>query len=429
MSEAVERLLAGRIGLDLSTVGETLIRRGIQIRMTALGLHDPEAYEQVLLRSEPEQQALVEEIVIPESWFFRDDRPFRLLRDRAGSGWISHPERSPMRILSLPCAGGEEPYSIAISLLDAGLPAHRFHVDAVDVSQRCVDRARAGVYGVNAFRGHAMPTVSDHFLPHWSGGMEVDRRVRQTVAFHRGNLLDPLLLADVAPYDVVFCRNLLIYFDAPARSRAFDGLARLLVTDGILFLGHADRNSDLRRFEPIEDRGCFAFRRVVPGLEPFAPPAPVACPQPSPAANRVPPPIRATPRPVPTASPGPAPASPAGSPRVDPVASPASPRKLLENASELADQGKLDEATRLCERAIRDGGPTARAYFLLGIIRQAAGDRNRAEAHFQRAVYLDAQHDEALLALAILARRRGDVAAETAYRRRADRARSRKEPS
>jgi chemotaxis protein methyltransferase WspC len=75
---------------------------------------------------------------------------------------------------------------------------------------------------------------------------------------------------------------------------------------------------------------------------------------------------------------------------------------------------------------IRDGGANARAYFLLGMIAQAAGDRQRAEAHYLKAIYLDAQHDEALLALALLARRKGDVAGEATYRRRADRVRSRK---
>ena len=99
---------------------------------------------------------------------------------------------------------------------------------------------------------------------------------------------------------------------------------------------------------------------------------------------------------------------------------------VLDRASSLADLGRYDEAAGLVERFIAEGGADARAFFLLGLIRQAAGDRDRAEAHFLKAVYLDAQHDEALLALALLARRKGDVAAEAAYRRRAERVRSRK---
>ncbi|WP_435022637.1 CheR family methyltransferase (plasmid) [Tundrisphaera sp. TA3] len=407
MTGTIQRLLADRIGLDPSTVGDNLITRGIQARMAELGLRDRGEYETLLSRSEAEQQALVEEVVIPESWFFRDDRPFRLLKERALAGWACRPERPPLRALSLPCAGGEEAYSIAISLLDAGLPPGRFRVDAVDVSRRNLDRARAAIYGSNSFRGGQMPGTSPHFCP-VAGGMAVAPEARSTVAFHLGNILDPSLLADVPPYDMVFCRNLLIYFDPPSRVRAFANLDRLLADSGILFLGHADRTSDLARFEPIDDRGCFAFRRSAPAPPPADPPRPY------------PPGSRPTPKPVAIARPAPAPIP------ESPHPAPPPPAKPLEEASALADQGQYDEATRLCERAIRAAGPSARAYFLLGMIRQAAGDRSGAEAHLQRAVYLDGQHDEALLALAILARRRGDVAAEAGYRRRAERARSRK---
>ena len=100
-----------------------------------------------------EVQALVEEVVVPESWFFRDDRPFEVLADFARAGWLVDPARPPLSALSLPCAGGEEPYSIAMTLLEAGLPAGRFRVDAVDVSARSLARAIAGVYGPNSFRG------------------------------------------------------------------------------------------------------------------------------------------------------------------------------------------------------------------------------------------------------------------------------------
>jgi chemotaxis protein methyltransferase WspC len=415
VTATVERLLAERIGLDPTTVGDALIARGLHARMTILGMRDRAAYETLLLRSEDEQQALVEEVVIPESWFFRDDRPFSLLRDHARSGWADDPGRPPLKALSVPCAGGEEPYSIAITLLDAGLAPGRFRVDAVDVSSRSLGRAKAGVYGPNAFRGGKIPEKTDHFrrVP---GGLVVEPAVRQSVAFVLGNLLDPALCADRGPYDVVFCRNVLIYLDSSARARAFATLDRLLDGPGLLFLGHADRPADLSRFEPIGDKGSFVYHRCVPRpREPqLAAPAPARRSLPRP----TPPPAAPT-KPTP---PGPIPVPPRKPP--DP---PEAPARALEAALALADQGRYDEATLLCERSIRDGGPSARGYFLLGMIRQAAGDRDRAEAHLHRAVYLDAQHDEALLALALLARRRGDPSAEAGYRRRAERARSRKD--
>ena len=109
-----------------------------------LGETDHGEYLAVLNRSEPEFQALVDEVVIPESWFFRDDRPFAYLADRAAAGWLLDPARPPLRALSLPCAGGEEPYSIAMALLDRGLPAVRFEIVAVDVSAPLLVSARPG---------------------------------------------------------------------------------------------------------------------------------------------------------------------------------------------------------------------------------------------------------------------------------------------
>jgi chemotaxis protein methyltransferase WspC len=99
---------------------------------------------------------------------------------------------------------------------------------------------------------------------------------------------------------------------------------------------------------------------------------------------------------------------------------------LLDRASTFADSGRYDEASSLIEQAIATGGATARAYFLLGLIAQASGLREAAEVHYLKAIYLDPQDDEALLALALLARRKGDVAAEAGYRRRAERVLARK---
>ncbi len=98
----------------------------------------------------------------------------------------------------------------------------------------------------------------------------------------------------------------------------------------------------------------------------------------------------------------------------------------MTRASVLADQGRYLEATRLIRDHMGPGSLDARAHFLLGIIQQAAGKPAEAETELTKAVYLDPDHDEALLALALIARRRGDVAAEALYRRRADRVLARK---
>jgi chemotaxis protein methyltransferase WspC len=99
---------------------------------------------------------------------------------------------------------------------------------------------------------------------------------------------------------------------------------------------------------------------------------------------------------------------------------------LVERATELANRHDYEQAVQLCDQSIRLRGPSAPAFYLLGMIRHALGDHVQAEQHLSRAVYLDGQHEEALLALSLIARRRGDHAAASNYQRRAERARQRK---
>src|SRR6185503_14624441 len=119
--------------------------RAVQERVTACRLTDRDRYWDLVRGSSTELQELIEAVVVPETWFFRDaDALTALVRIVRDACVVS--ERSLVRIMSLPCATGEEPYSMAMALLDAGIPPHRFQIDAVDISERALDEARLGVY-------------------------------------------------------------------------------------------------------------------------------------------------------------------------------------------------------------------------------------------------------------------------------------------
>jgi chemotaxis protein methyltransferase WspC len=426
---AVARILAERIGLDPSSVGGGQLMRALHVRMSELQLGSQSDYIQLLRESHAEQDALIEEVVVPESWFFRDDAPFRLFRDYVRTRWLSPTERGPLRVLSIPCAGGEEPYSLAIALRELGLPAERWSIDAVDVSRRSLDRAMRGVYGEHAFRAIDPEHRERYFRPH-PGGHELDPTIRTSARFQRGNLLDPHLFQDAPPFDVILCRNLLIYLDPAARRRAIDTLDRLLVPSGLLFLGHAERTEiGDSRFEPVDAPECFAYVHVAPGSVPVGSRGPEAT-----ATTLKSPQKRAVSTPSPRVREG----RGGGARRVATTHRPnpklpprggSRPEKaerddrssLLVEAAALADRGETRDAAERCERFLRESGPSAPAYFLLGMLKQAEGDGRRAEEYLQKTIYLDPRHDEALLALALLADRRGDPIAAAGYRRRAER--------
>lgn len=430
----VEELLRTRIGLDPASAGPGIVAHAARRRMRLLGLGDGETerYARRIETSDDEFQELVEEVVIPESWFFRDELPFQLLGERAAGLLSAGSGRPWVRVLSMPCASGEEPYSVAMTLLDAGLAPDQIQVDGVDLSRSALERARRAVYSANAFRTGDLG-FRDRYFERRPAGYELVPAVSRLVRFHHLNLLADDLLADAPPYDVIFCRNLLIYLDAPARGRVLGRVDRLLAPSGLLMLGHAESSSLLgERFRPAGPRGSFAFVRGGDPAPPVSasasgatgtlPPAPPVLPPPSSG-----PPIARLPAPAPGARPGasqtPRQATP---PKVEPPAEGAGiearPPRRLDEAAQFADLGRHDEAARLCEQDIHARGPNAPAYFLLGMVRQAAGDRAGAQACFEKAVYLDGRHEEALLALALLAQRRGDLTAAAHYRRRAGRA-------
>ena len=216
--------------------------------------------------------------MIPETWFFRDTQPFALLADRFAT------ETSTVRrILCVPCTG-EEPYSVAMALLDRGLRPDQFHVLGIDLSRHALAAARRKIYSENAFRGRDRSFRDRHFRV-TDEGYVLDPDVADTVEFRAGNLVDPAFLDDEPPFDAVFCRNLLIYLDDDARRTALRHLERLVAARGLLFVGHAENLGPIApRFQPAGPTYCFAFERVLPGAglpavrEPSGLPVPISAP-------------------------------------------------------------------------------------------------------------------------------------------------------
>lgn len=385
-------ILRDAIGLNVTSIGIATVTRAVRERQQACDLDDLQAYLGRLKGSADELQALIEAAVVPETWFFRDPRAFEALAQWAKNDWlVNHPEGA-LRLLSLPCSTGEEPYSIAIALLDAGVPAHRFRVDAVDVSHRAVTHARRGVYGRHSFRGGTAAIMSRRFQG-TDDGCRVSDTVKGQVDFQQGNLFGPSLLSHGNVYDVVFCRNVLIYFDRRTQDRAVQVLARLVKPNGWLFVGSSETAAIRVRgdFVPSRMPMAFAFRRY--NGEPRRP-----GPRHAPSRRR----STARPTASPAIAPGIAvrrPASPQEGERTDAtVDAPCA----LDEARALADTGSYAEAMRRCEDHIRRQGPSADALHLLGLVRDAAGDGLEALVHYRGALYLDPNHEDTLIHFALL---------------------------
>ncbi len=387
-----ELLLKQSMGLDANSLSASAITRAIHERMKAHDLSEAYLYENLLRSSEIEMQELIEIIVVPETSFFRDREAFATLGRVALAEWPSIRPGDTLRLLSLPCSTGEEPYSMAMTLFDAGLPPHRFHIDAIDLSRRVLELGRSGFYGKNSFRGGNLD-FRDRYFESIPPGWQLVETVRHQVHFEQGNMVHSDLLPGHHIYDAIFCRNVLIYFDHEARKQVIATLDRLLAPHGILFMGPSETSLlPPHQFVPARLSHSFAFRKTG-----TARPREKAIEKPTLRRRtvRLPAP-RAKPRPFSSVVPTP------------PLSSPA-PSTALDDARRLADQGRLVEAATQCEKHLHREGPSAQGYYLLGLIRDAGKQQAEAIDLYRKALYLEPRNEEVLTHLASLLKNQGDL--------------------
>lgn len=402
--------LKERIGLDVASVGAAIIERAVRQRTTLSQAAHADEYWQLLQGSRDEQQALIEAVIVPETWFFRYPESFATLGKLARARLKELNNMRALRILSLPCSTGEEPYSIAMALLDAGLQPHQFKVDGMDISPLSVEKARRAVYGKNSFRGQDLEYRERHFFAE-QDGHRVNEYVREQVRWQVGNVLDPTLLANEPAFDFVFCRNLLIYFDQPTQKQVFEVLKRLTHVDGVLFIGPAE-GSLLGRLgmRSIGIPQSFAFsRHSEPHPEPLPTPKPVAVPASQPMRSAPPAPVRN--RPFAAVTP-----LPVTKKTANPDAA-----TLLAQIAALANEGKSAEARAACEYYLRSHEPVAQVFYWLGLLSDVAGLSLEAQGYYRKALYLEPQHPEALMHLAALLQAQGDTAGARRLQERAAR--------
>ncbi|MBD8598090.1 CheR family methyltransferase [Pseudomonas sp. CFBP 8772] len=429
--------LKDRIGLDVASVGKAIIERAVRQRCTLSKARDHDDYWQTLLVSADEQQALIEAVIVPETWFFRYPESFVTLGKLANARLAQLNGVRPLRILSLPCSTGEEPYSIAMALFDAGLRGPQFSVEAVDISPLSIQRARQGVYGKNSFRGDQLG-FRERFFNAAEEGYRLEMRVRDQVRFQSGNLLDPAMPVAQSAYDFVFCRNLLIYFDVETQRQGFEALKRMTRDDGVLFIGPAE-GSLLGRMGMVSIGipQSFAFRRRDEAVS--EPHGGLTAPAMPPSRNDALPAYSTSARSAPsrgTLKPQ------AFAPRLlgDPALAeerraalrpdikPAAPgagsgeaAELLRSIAVLANEGRSGEAKVACEQYLKRFDPVAPVFYWLGLLSEVAGETSAAQGFYRKALYLQPQHPETLAQLAALLAAQGDSAGARRLQERAAR--------
>ncbi|MGK7930524.1 MAG: CheR family methyltransferase [Microcystaceae cyanobacterium] len=382
--QGIKQLIAKKIGFGPDKVGQRQLMKAVTSRQKACGINNVSDYLKKLQSSAYELQELVEQIVIKETWFFRHQQAFSLLGNYIKTQWVRSNRRDPLRILSVPCSTGEEPYSIAMTLLNSPLTSQQFTVEGMDISQTALSIAKKGIYGKNSFRSHDQVDYQKFFEVK-DNRYHICPSIRNQVKFSFKNLLSAWP-PNHPPYDVIFCRHLLIYLDEVSRDRVLKTLDRLLVEGGLLFVGAVETALiKAPNFRFMSHPSAFAYQKIPMVSEALGLTAPPSAKpyQRSPLKKRPALPIR----------------------------KPSTPEiqlSSLEMAQQLANQGKLKEAAQCCQTYLQRHPIDAKGYLLLGEISQGQGNLDEAQRCFQKALYLRPNYREALVHLVLLRESQGD---------------------
>ncbi|HEY3317359.1 MAG TPA: CheR family methyltransferase [Coriobacteriia bacterium] len=415
-------------GIFLEDTKVDSLRISLVARATRLNLVSFEDYLSILKADEKEFNELLNLVTINETSFFRFPQQFDALRNRVLPEILESKlaANRNVRIWSAGCSTGEEPYTIAMTLAESGLEGLGWkpHVLGTDVSTKALSVARAGVYPRRAASNLPEEIVERHFVREGEK-LRIAPATRRLIDFQYHNLIkEPYPIEMMAGWDVIFCRNVTIYFKLESTRRVVHNFFESLNDGGYLFIGHSETLTSISdEFEPIEVGDVFLYRKPrrtrtsvfsVPHMTRIAPPAPRGA-----ARSRREPRTPETP--------------PKKRQRVQDLTAEAAelfaerhPEKVLALVDELltleehdadaqvlaahayADMGNYEAALIACTRALAINPLLPVARYILGLIHQREGDVVGAISEFKRTIYIDQDFALAHMNLGTIHKSQGD---------------------
>ncbi len=387
----IDKFLVNQIkqimGLNLQALGSSTIKNAIARRMRSLQIKDIKDYYSLAQCQKNELNKLIDEIAINETWFFRDDTPFTFLQKYV-KNWLKKDLGTSLRLLSVPCSTGEEPYSMAISMFEAGIKANLFSIDAVDISNRALTLGKKGIFANHSFRGRNQILQRQYFKK-TKTGYAISQKIKNSVKFFRGNLLDIRSAIPGMKYDIIFCRNLLIYLDNKHQKQAITNLDNILYSDGLLITGHAEPGVFSKsNFIPVSYSKAFALTKKPADFRQVS----------HPNAHEESDKFQLIPQ------------------DLHPVVFPD-----LSAIQHMVEENNYEKAISLCNDYLKHHAPSPQVFFLMGKIFLEIDKTRQAIKMIKKAVYLDPNFLDAIKLLTDIYKRQGDKANHQIFKLRSQR--------
>jgi chemotaxis protein methyltransferase CheR len=383
--------------------------------MARLGMTNPVSLEIGVSRRGAVLEALLDDLTVGESYFFREPAQLRFMADELLPKWSAEWETGrKLKVWSAGCAAGQEPYSIAIMLRDAGW-RHGSSILATDISEARLEVARKASFSKWSLR--TLPPESiDKWFDRKGSVFELIPEIRSEVDFRTLNLLDPSPRPETQNQDVIFCRNVLIYFELPAIITIAERLLGSLGPDGWLFLGASDPHlAELTACEVVVLPGCTGYRRTSAAQSTYAlrnAPLTLIIPDES---LQTPAELGDLQEAQPEILP------PRSSVRVAADAAPIElsraadtldePKQAVALVRSLANEGRLKEAREVCAAALEKFPDQSQLHLISAVLHGEAGRWSESERAAKRALYLDRSLVLGHVALGDAIAHNGDVVA------------------
>ncbi len=241
-------------GIDLNQYKQPQMKRRLTSLRQKRGFASFAAYYDALIKDPELLNEFMDRMTINVSEFFRNPERWQVLERKILPRLLQH--RSPLKIWSAACSTGEEPYSL-VMLLSRLMPLEQIHVQATDIDQAAIDKAKQGIYVQRAVQ-HVPAHLLRTYFEHETGSYVLSEKIKSRVTFDRHNLL-----ADPFPkgLDLILCRNVLIYFTEEAKRRLFQHFSQSLRNGGVLFVGSTEQIFYPETFG-LEPEAPFFYRKL-----------------------------------------------------------------------------------------------------------------------------------------------------------------------
>ncbi|HEY9762234.1 MAG TPA: CheR family methyltransferase [Trichocoleus sp.] len=413
---ALVNLVAIFAGLKIGPRDQSGLHKTVQRRMESLRISTLEDYVTLLRagnaletssalaqRGQQEWRTLLAQLTIGESYFFRDERQFSLLRQKLIPEVLKHRQaegQRQIRVWSAGCSTGEEVYSLAILLQEMKLDWEGWSLEVVgtDVNQEFLGKAQRGIYNPWSFRQTAPSLRQQYFLPERNDTWQIQPNIQKITRFSEFNLVnDPVSrVLGQGQFDLILCRNVFIYFTPDAIAATLTKFHEALNPGGYLVTGHAELQGI-----PLGGLRIHSFPESIVYQRPRQLADGHSVPK---QAQRELQPIRTQTTALPTFSSPSIKRSPIR-PAALPISQPPTPDPFaasLQQARQLANKGNYQDARMACEGAIATRPFAVEPCYLLANIAEETGDLEGAKVFLKRIIYLDPQAIPAYLELADL---------------------------